>query len=279
MSTAEYVQDDTGATELAVPEAGSLEQVTRAQFDALAATAAKRPRNVKAFYQSAVSIATLTPEVAESCTYRLPPRDGKTIIGKSVRLAEIVANAWGRLWTEVRCVEVGHAHVTVSAKAIDMETLTGCQVEVRRPILTSKGKRYSESMISQTVNAATSIAYRNAIFRIVPAALVDPIWQAAQQVASGDQRSIESRRVAALDWFAKKGAHAKEVYTALGVTGIEDIDESKLEILSGMRSGIISGDLILEDALGINMDAEPPAEKPSRAQQIAERQQGKETKA
>jgi hypothetical protein len=56
----------------------------------------KYPRKRSAFMREAIEISTATKEIAESCMYALP-RGGKTIAGPSVRLAEIMASAYGNL--------------------------------------------------------------------------------------------------------------------------------------------------------------------------------------
>ena len=54
------------------------------------------PRSVKAFAAAAEAMATLTQQTAAECSY-VVPRDGKQIVGPSVRLAEICASAWGNI--------------------------------------------------------------------------------------------------------------------------------------------------------------------------------------
>ena len=124
-------------------------------------------------------MATLTQETAAACLYVLPrkDRDGKPvqIVGPSVRLAEICASAWGNIDFGSRIGREEQAYVIAQGFAFDLQTNTRCTFEVRRRITTREGRRYSEDLIQQTVNAAQSIALRNAIFRVIPRALVGPV--------------------------------------------------------------------------------------------------------
>ena len=54
-------------------------------------------------------MATIDAEVAGSCFYKLS-RGGKTIEGPSVRLAEIVASAWGNLKFGARIIDEPSVH-------------------------------------------------------------------------------------------------------------------------------------------------------------------------
>jgi hypothetical protein len=68
--------------------------LNRSEVEAQLDAAHKYPRQIKRFLNEAITLATLTRDVAESCIYALP-RGGKTIAGPSVRLAEICASAYG----------------------------------------------------------------------------------------------------------------------------------------------------------------------------------------
>jgi hypothetical protein len=78
-------------------------------------------------------------------------------------------------------------------------------------------------MISTTGNAACSIALRNAVFKGVPKAFWNDIYEAARKVCMGDAKTLANRRSEALAYFAKLGAPSEKVFATLGVAGIEDV--------------------------------------------------------
>ena len=112
------------------------------------------------------------------------------------------------------------------------------QVEVKRRVTNKNGQRYSDDMVVMTGNAACSIALRNATFRVVPLALVKPVYEAAKKVAIGDAKTLVSRRADALAHFAKMGVHKESVCLALEVKAVEDIGLEQLETLIGYANAI-----------------------------------------
>jgi predicted Ser/Thr protein kinase len=71
--------------EVRQPDKLSLFQQEKALIDVQVATAKQYPRNVRRCVENAVTVATLTKEIAESCTYTVP-RSKKSIVGPSVHL-------------------------------------------------------------------------------------------------------------------------------------------------------------------------------------------------
>ena len=140
-----------------------------------------RSRNITAFKRQAMDMATLDDETAASCFYCLP-RGGKKIMGPSARLAEIVASAWGNMRAQSKVVEVNDKEVVAEGACWDLEKNVLISVQVRRRITDSKGIRFNDDMIVVTGNAASSIALRNAVFKVVPAAMTKSIYEAVKQI-------------------------------------------------------------------------------------------------
>jgi len=112
-------------------------EITRAETDIQIMTAKKYPRNIKKFRQDAMSMATQDAETAASCFYKLKRghgEDTKIIEGPSVRLAEIVANAWGNMRYGARIVNEGEKEVTAQGVAHDLEKNVASTIEVARRI-------------------------------------------------------------------------------------------------------------------------------------------------
>lgn len=262
--------------------------ITKAEIDSLIFRAQQQPRSLKAFVNEALTMATLNEDIADSCAYALP-RAGKTIEGPSVRLAEIVAAAYGNLRTGSRVIFNDGKHITAQGVVHDLQKNILHTEEVQRSILqhewepdpTRPGKnRKTGKMITmnedmQTIagRAACAIAYRNAIFKVVPAALIQDIYEKVKQTARGDEQTLSSRRVKALKYFTDLGIKEAQVFQVLEVKGIEDIDLDKFALLRGMCSAHRNGEATLE-----NMFPAPSAkEKADDATKKAEEKLNKKT--
>lgn len=252
MSIATTKNGNTGLAErfeetetiIAIPSAMSNQ--IRAEIDVQIATAHRFPRSASRSLAMAKSLATLSPEVARSCGYALP-RAGKTIEGPSVRLAEIIAGTWQNIRVAAHISEEGERHVTVQAFCMDLETNYAVSTEVRRRITSKDGKRYNDDMIQTTCNAALSIARRNAIFQVVPRAMVDIVYFEAMECARNSIASVAEDRDKWIAHFLKKGVSEKRIYAALGVHGRDDIMIDQLMMLSGFDNSLRDGGAKLAD--------------------------------
>lgn len=219
----------------------SLSVIIKAEIDNQIATAKQYPRSLKMFMDKAMSLATLNEDVAASCIYALP-REGKALEGPSVRLAEIVCASYGNIRSGARVISNDGKTITAQGICHDLETNNCVTVEIKRKITNKFGKTFSEDMQVVTGNAACAIAYRNAVFKVVPFAVVNPIFEQAKQVSRGTAETLNHRRKKAVEYFTSLNVKESQICLALGVKKIEDIDLDKLQILSGMRSAIKNGE-------------------------------------
>jgi hypothetical protein len=233
--------------EAEVGSEGGAEVATPPPDPALAGMQAARtwPRNVKTFAAGAEAMATLTHETAAECFYVLPrkDKDGKPvkIVGPSVRLAEICASCWGNIDFGSRIGREEQTYVIAQGFAYDLQTNTRCTFEVRRRITGRDGYRYGADLIEKTVNAAQSIALRNAIFRVIPRALVMPIFAAARRVAAGDVKTLSARRTSMLAHFLKMGVGPERLAAAVGKAAVEEMTGEDLVTLRGLANSIRDG--------------------------------------
>jgi len=249
---------------LEVVSTGALESIERAQIDTQIATAKKYPRNILAVKQQMLSIATLDDETAAACFYTLP-RGGKTIQGPSVRMAEIALSCFGNVKAATRILSVAtgeNPHAVVQAVVCDMEKNVTFSVEKRRRITAKKGRDgarrpVDDDDIQLAVNAGSAIAFRDAVFKVVPGALIKSCFDAARKVAVGDLKSLIARRSQVLDRLKKMGAIEDRIFAAIGVKKAEEIDLDKLEELIGIGTALKDGSLSLEDAFPAPGSAEP----------------------
>jgi hypothetical protein len=219
---------------------GSLDRRESALIGMQLDTSHKRPRSIKAFLNKATEYATLDADTAASCSYAVP-RAGKTIVGPSVRLAEICAMAWGNIHVDAHVEDIGETFVKVNATAWDMESNNRFGVPVARRITQKDGRRFSDDMIITTINAASSIAIRNAVFRVIPKALVEQVRQKCVAVVRGDISTLSARRAEALRVWATRGITEKRILATLGRKGVEDIDLDDLVTLLAFWQSVKEG--------------------------------------
>ena len=249
---------DATPLEPAQVSASAVTAMTHGEIDIQIQTAKRYPRSVKQFMADALDMATLDEETAAACFYALP-RDGKTIEGPSARLAEIVASAWGHMRVEGRVIDEDDRFVRARGTAWDLQRNVAIAFETRRRITDRHGRRYKDDMIGVTANAAASIAIRNAIFKVVPAAYTRQIYAQCREVAVGQAETLVARRDRALLFFQKLGVTVDRVCAVLQIAGVEDITLSHLATLQGLRTAIKEGDTSVDQAFPV-----PPVGTPQR---------------
>src|SRR5579872_4963852 len=107
-------KDETRIERVQSPSAMSA--IVRSEVEAQLDAAHKYPRSITTFLQDAITLATTSQEIAESCMYSLP-RGGKFITGPSVRLAEICASAYGNLQFGARVIDAEEKEVVAQGAA------------------------------------------------------------------------------------------------------------------------------------------------------------------
>lgn len=235
-------------------EAQSVQQVSvdameRANVDSQVATAKQYPRNIRRSIDNSIVMATMDNETAQSCGYALP-RGGKPITGPSVHLAKIIVSNWGNMRTEAKVVQITDKQIISRGTAWDLETNVASAFEVRRSIVDKKGNRFSDDMITVTGNAANSIAYRNAVFSVVPKAVIDKVYKAAQKCITGDLSDNEKmlkRRNDAIRFFNDEwGITEAEVIKLCGKQTVNQIKADEIALLLGMAQSLKDGDTTVE---------------------------------
>jgi hypothetical protein len=211
-----------------------------AQLDA----AHKYPRNIKRFLSDAAGMVTMTRDVAASCMYALKreDRDGEKIIpGPSVRLAEIAASAYGNLHIAARVLDAEQAEIVAQGVCWDLEKNVRISIETRRRITRRGGARYSGDMIVVTGNAAASIALRNAIFRVIPGAYIQHLYNIAKRCAIGEGLTLPQQRDEAFATLLKMGIVEDRVLGKLGRGSLQDVKLGDVELLIGLTTAIREG--------------------------------------
>ena len=191
-----------------VKQADMLQAINRAEIDIQIATAKQYPRDLNAVLNKIATYATMDRETAEDCFYvlRRKDRDGNdsVIEGLSVRMAEIIAGAWGNIRVQARIIGNDGRQITAQAICHDLETNFAVSKEVKRSIVTKKGYTFSEDMQVVTGNAACSIAFRNAVLTVIPKAVTKRIINEVKQVALGQSIDLEQSRQNVIQYFARE---------------------------------------------------------------------------
>lgn len=232
---------ETENTNINIVAQDALSLITKAEIDTQIATAKAFPRSLKMFHDRALSMATLTEDIAASCSYSLP-RGGKTLEGPSVRMAEIVVSSFGNIRSGARVIANDGKTITAQGICHDLETNNCVTVEVQCRITGKDGRTFNEDMQVVTGNAACAKAFRNAVFKVVPAALCQDIYDKAKEVARGTAETLVKRRDKAIDYFNSIGVKNEQIISVLEIKKIEDIDLDKLSILTGMKAAIKNGE-------------------------------------
>lgn len=216
----------------------------RAEIDIQIATAKRYPRNVDAALTRILTIATLDEETAADCFYSLRRGAGQgaqTIEGVSVRLAEIIAGAWGNLRAQTFIAANDGRTVTATAICHDLETNFAVSLNVQRSITDRYGRTYSPDMQVVTGNAAMAIAFRNAVLKVVPKAVTSRVVNQIRDVAAGRVRDLTASRRAMVDYFLTLGVSQPQLLDYLGVPRLEAVDARMVMELRGLANAIKEG--------------------------------------
>lgn len=261
-----------------ISSAAALDTINRSEIDIQVQTAMRYPKHstpdqINFALCKAETFALVDSETAESCFYRLERIDKKTgersiIEGPSIRLAEIVANSWGNIRIATRIVANDGKFITAQAACHDLESNVIQVVEVQRSITTKQGYTFSNDMQVVTGNAAASIARRNAILAVIPAAIFKPLYAKIQQKVLGEIKSdLENRRSKMFTTYAKMGVSAEMICKYLGVAKQADITADQVQNLALLYNALKDGQTTIEETF-----------KKDTADVVAEKKRGIRTK-
>lgn len=234
----------------------AIEASNRAEYDIQIATAKKYPRNLARIKDNVVAISTMNKETAEACRYALP-RGGKTLSGPSVHLARILAQQYGNIRVDSRVKQITDKQVISEAVCFDLETNYAVKVEVRRSIVGKNG-RYNDDMITVTGNAASAIAYRNAVLSVIPKSITDLAYGAAVRMITGDLTSedklVTARNKAVLFFKETYNVTEEQILKAIGIRSITQIKAEQIADLRGLEQALKDGDTTVDEAFGLTYD-------------------------
>ena len=154
---------------------------------------------------------------------------------------------------EAKVVQITDKQVISRGTCWDLENNVATAFEVRRSIVGKNGKRFSDDMITVTGNAANSIAYRNAVFSVIPKAITDKVYQAAQHFITGDlsdEEKLVARRKKCIDFFKDEyGITENEVVMLCGKQTVNQIKADQIALLLGITQSLKDGDTTVEEVM------------------------------
>ena len=254
-----------------VKQADMLQAINRAEVDIQIATAKQYPRDLHAVLNKIATYATMDKETAEDCFYVLRRKDAQgrdsIIEGLSVRMAEIIAGAWGNLRVQTRIIGNDGRMITAQAICHDLETNFAVSKEVKRSIMTKKGFTFSQDMQVVTGNAAASIAFRNAVLTVVPKAVTKRIIDEVKKVALGQAIDVETSRKNCLANFAKAGVTEAMICQYLGIATAAEIDKERLFELRATWNAIKEGTTTVQETF---VRPAVEAKKQAEGEQVAQ---------
>ena len=229
-----------------------LDTIERANVDSQIATAKQYPRDLRRAINNSIAMATLDVPTAQSCGYALP-RGGKPITGPSVHLAKLIVSNYGNIRAEAKVVQITDKQVISRGTCWDLENNVATAFEVRRSLVGRSGQRFSDDMITVTGNAANAIAYRNAVFSVIPKAITDKVYQAAQHTITGDlsdEDKIIARRKKCIDFFKDEfGISEQEVVMLCGKQTVNQIKANEIALLLGITQSLTDGDTTVDELM------------------------------
>lgn len=235
-----------------IQQADMMQALNRAEIDQQVATAKQYPRNLSAVLNQIQTYATMDVDTASECFYVLH-RNGaggsqQIIEGLSVRMAEIIAGAWGNLRIATRIIGNDGRTITAMAYCHDLETNVAISTEVKRSILTKQGYTFSQDMQVVTGNAAAAIAFRNAVLKVIPKAVTKRVIEEVKKVAMGQALDLEQQRQVLIQYFAKFNVTEQMIFDLLEVKQREELDKERVFLLKGLYNAIKEGDTTVQDA-------------------------------
>lgn len=228
----------------------SLMAMNKAEIDIQISTAKQYPRVLKDVLNKIETLASIDTETAEDCFYALKRgkgEDSKVIEGLSVRFAEIIANSWGNLRVQTRILGNDGKMITAQAVCHDLESNVAVSVEVHRRITDKYGKTYSDDMLVVTGNAASAIAYRNAVLKVVPKAITKRIVENVKAIAQGQAMDMSKQIANCFSNFKKAGAEEAQILEFLEIKSISEITKEHIFTLKGLWNAIKEGSTSIKE--------------------------------
>ena len=217
-----------------------MQAINRVDIDMQISTAKQYPRDIGKALSNIETLAMLDPETSEGCFYAVK-RGDEFIQGVSVRMAEIIASCWGNLRIQTRIIGNDGKVITAQGSCHDLENNVAISVEVQRRITYTNGNTYSEDMQVVTGNAASAIAFRNAVLKVIPKAATQKVLTKVHARALSECTDVEMSRQGVIQYFTQLQVTTEMLLKYLKVKKITDIKKDEIFILRALKTSIQEG--------------------------------------
>ena len=270
-------QDNNGFFQPPAPSAGAghaLASVDEfraiAEVQASMAIAKRFPRDEFAAYTRIMN-ACKRPSLAENAAYAYP-RGGTTVTGPSIRLAEVLANAWGNIDYGYREVGSGPGYTDVEAYAFDKESNSrSCRTfrvsHIRSTKQGNKNLTDPRDVYELVANQA-SRRIRACILQIIPGDVTEEAMKACESTikkSGGDAPLVDRvRKMAAV--FQEYGVTTEMLERRLGHK-LDATIEQELVQLRRIYTSIKDGAAKREEFFDLVASSSEGGQKPSQAKE------------
>ena len=154
--------------EMEVVQPSQMEAITSGRYTSLIRLAKQFPRSMREFTRRGIEEATMDGETAEKCIWRRivgkDKQTGKPVTkeGLSIRMAEIAAKCYGNIFSECYIIGEKPEKSTAVGVCVDLESITGCKIEVPQSTLYDNGEPFSLRMRELAQAGLVKKAIRNA---------------------------------------------------------------------------------------------------------------------
>lgn len=202
-------------------------------------------RNIPKVLEEVSSLSTMSLDTAMSCFY-VNFSEGKPFVGITVRFAEIIASSWGNLNTSTSIVKNDGKYLYIKGAVEDVEKNSKVEIEILKRVVDRFGNQLSSEELTKVSSAASSIAFRNAIFKAIPAAYLEGVIKGIKSFISESLTDEVLNEY--ISFFENKGVSKEELYDKATFSNAKE-SECKLHII-GMKNAIEGGDASIEDLFG-----------------------------
>ena len=240
--------------------------LSRAEIDVQIATAKQYPRSIADYEKLSLECVRrhleLSKDPKDGLYYSMSRKTkggGATLIeGPNVRLAEIIAHSWRNNLSAARPVGEDETGKFIMAEGVfkDLETNTSVRMYTKRRIVDSEGHKYRDDMIGVTENAASAIAFRNAVLKGIPKLFWWPRYLDARKITAGEKRSdFKDKLEKALATCRKFKVTDELLCAALSVRKVTEITPDKLATLIGFFTAIKNHEATWQGIFGVRGEA------------------------
>jgi len=111
------------------------------------------------------------------------------------------------------------------------------------------GQRFADHLVNTTTQAALAIAYRNAVFKIVPMSLFNDQMVKIKEVALGKGQTLQQQTMACIEAFKDYKINQDEFLTIANLRRIDDITVDDIIGMRGIYTSLKEGALKKSDLL------------------------------